>query len=78
METETEKKIDKRTKAYKDSVIAEEPEYKYIKDQFAKAKDNPGFKICMHCGAELEPNEDGSPKFRKYPEPCYECTWREK
>ena len=49
----------------------------YIKDAYAKAENNPGFKRCMHCWAELPPNEDGSPKFRKQPEPCDECIWRD-
>lgn len=39
----------------------------------SKRENNPGFKACMHCGGELPPNEDGSVKFRKFPEPCYEC-----
>lgn len=38
-----------------------------------KAEDNPGFKLCMHCGKELPPSEDGSPKWRRFPEPCDEC-----
>lgn len=33
------------------------------------------FSLCMHCGGPLPPNEDGSAKFRKFPEPCDECIW---
>ena len=64
-----ETKIDKRTKEYKESV--QQPDYE-------KVENNPGFKLCMYCGKELPPNEDGSPKFRRFPEPCYDCTWRNK
>jgi len=48
------------------------------KGHYEKPENNPGWKLCMYCGKELPPNEDGSPKWRKFPEPCYDCTWRNK
>ena len=86
-----ETKVDKRTKEYKDSVVlaetleqadspevvaAEPVEGVYIKDAYANVENNPKFRRCMHCWTELPPNEDGSPKFRKVPEPCDKCIWR--
>lgn len=77
--------IDKRTKEYRDTVRGEsgqtpklQEEVFYRKDQFAKAQDNPGFHRCMHCGADLPPNEDGSAKWRRFPEPCDKCIRRNK
>ena len=65
-----EVKIDRRTKEYKDSVQQVD---------YGLAENNPGFKLCMICGRDnLPPNEDGSPKWRKYGEPCQDCTWRNK
>ncbi len=44
--------------------------------EFSKAENNPGFTKCMHCGCDLEYNDDGSPKRRVQPELCHACTWR--
>lgn len=66
---QTEPKVDKRTKEYKESVQGE------AKLDYEKIENNPGFKLCMKCGAELPPNEDGTPKWRKFPEPCHDCIW---
>ena len=66
---QTEPKVDKRTKEYKESLQGTD---------YEKIENNPGWKLCMYCGATLPPNEDGSPKWRKFPEPCYDCTWRNK
>ena len=66
---QTEVKVDKRTKEYK-----EKGEIDY-----SKAENNPGFNLCMVCGQDkLTPNEDGTPKFRRFPEPCPDCVWRNK
>ena len=43
---------------------------------FSKAENNPGFKLCMHCGCVLEYNDDGSVKRRVQPELCQACVWR--
>ena len=48
----------------------------YIKDAYAKVENNPKFRRCMHCWTELPPNEDGSPRYRRVPEACPECIWR--
>ena len=53
-----------------------EPLHKAIKPDFSKSKDNPGFKLCMHCGCVLEYNDDGSVKRRVQPELCQACVWR--
>lgn len=47
-----------------------------IKPDYTKAVDNPGFRLCMHCGNALPPNDDGSPKWRGAPELCNPCIWR--
>jgi hypothetical protein len=31
---------------------------------------------CPGCGVELPPNDDGSPRFRKFPEYCEACVWK--
>jgi hypothetical protein len=31
---------------------------------------------CPGCGVELPPNDDGSPRFRKFPEYCEACIWK--
>lgn len=68
----TDVKVDKRTKEYKETVQGEtKPEVDY-----SKAVNNPGFKLCSECGCDLPPNEDGTPKWRKYPEPCHDCIWK--
>lgn len=87
-----ETKVDKRTKEYKegaalaetldaieqeDSPKAEPVEGVYIKDAYAKVENNPKFRRCMHCWTELPPNEDGSPRYRRVPEPCPVCIWRD-
>ncbi len=71
---QTEPKVDKRTKEYKESVQVEVLDS--VKEPYAKIENNPGFKLCMICGCDLPPNEDGSPKWRKFPEPCDECKGR--
>src|SRR4030043_2385098 len=78
-----EVKLDKRTKEYRDKVESPIEEVKsepiagvYIKDAYSKVENNPGFRRCMHCWSELEPNEDGSPKFRRWPTPCPRCVTR--
>ena len=82
METQMEVKIDKRTKEYKEGIehpVEEKPEPVegvYIKDAYAKVENNPKFRRCMHCWTELPPNEDGSPRYRRVPEPCPVCIWR--
>lgn len=48
------------------------------KKDLSKRENNPGFKLCSECGCELPPNEDGTPRFRKFPEPCDDCIWRNK
>ena len=69
---QTEQKIDKRTKEYRESVQEEgKPDYE-------NPKNNPGWKLCMYCGGELPPNEDGTVKWRKFQEPCSDCIWRNK
>ena len=61
-----------------DSLRKTEPvEGVYIKDAYAKVENNPKFRRCMHCWTELPPNEDGSPKYRRVPEPCPVCIWRD-
>ena len=87
---EPEVKVDKRTREYKNSqqpVVFEQgcPEAARMaldearsKPDYEKIENNPGWKLCMYCGKELPPNEDGSPKFRRFPEPCYDCIWRNK
>jgi len=87
-----ETKVDKRTKEYKegaalaetldaieqeDSPKPEPVEGVYIKDAYAKVENNPKFRRCMHCWTELPPNEDGSPRYRRVPEPCPVCIWRD-
>ena len=67
---QTEPKVDKRTKEYKESIQGEN------KEPYAKIEDNPGFKLCMICGDELPPSEDGTPKWRRHPEPCDQCRYR--
>ena len=85
METnmETEVKIDKRTKAYKDSqgttqipgTIPISPANSFPRD-FTKIENNPGFKLCGKCGGDtLELNDDGSSKSRRQPEMCRGCVW---
>jgi hypothetical protein len=32
---------------------------------------------CPGCGVELPPNDDGSPRFRKFPEYCEACIWKD-
>lgn len=66
---QTEVKVDKRTKEYKESTPQEG------KPDYSKVENNPGFKLCMKCGAGLPPNEDGTPKWRKFPEACHKCIW---
>ncbi len=68
---QTEPKVDKRTKEYKETVQVDKG-----KEPYAKIQDNPGFKLCMICGCDLPPNEDGTPKWRTWPEPCDECRGR--
>ena len=65
-----EVKVDKRTKEYKESVQDE------VETDYSKAENNPGFKLCMMCGAELPPNEDGTSKWRPYPEACRPCVFK--
>jgi len=49
------------------------------KPDFSKAKDNPGFTLCCECGKDtLEPNDDGSPKFRRFGVPCESCVNKNK
>lgn len=88
----TEVKVDKRTKEYREGVkipidraVTDEldvfdntSKVDRGKEPYAKIENNPGFKLCMMCGTELPPNEDGTPKWRKYPEPCSDCIWRNK
>lgn len=39
-----------------------------------KRENNPGFRVCMHCGEELPPGEDGRPLWRKEPMACDVCV----
>lgn len=66
--------IDKRTKEYRDSVNGNGLDIP-VKD-FSKIENNPGFKLCTKCGAELPPNEDGSEKFRRQGEACHSCVYK--
>lgn len=82
--------IDKRTKAYKESQKVESKDVGSLEDvlgdelpkappqdiDYTNRENNPGFKLCMRCGAELPPNDDGSPRFRKTLELCHDCVWR--
>lgn len=31
---------------------------------------------CPGCGDDLPPNDDGTPKFRRFPEYCTDCVWK--
>ena len=53
-------------------------EVKEEKKNWTTEVNNPGFHLCMKCGKPLPPNEDGSQKFRRQPEPCFECVWKNK
>jgi len=70
--------VDKLTKEFKQHDGNFLPDETIVKDKYAKIEDNLGFKRCMHCGTSLPPNEDGSPKWRRQPEACVECVWRNK
>jgi hypothetical protein len=41
---------------------------------FHQKESNPGFTVCSECGGPLEPNEDGTPKYRRQPEACWDCV----
>jgi len=78
-----EVKIDKRTKEYKESLQGTNLSLNVSTVSasaldYEKAENNPGWKLCMYCGKELPPNEDGTVKFRRFPEACYDCVWRNK
>jgi hypothetical protein len=45
-----------------------------VNPDFHKAESNPGFTVCSECGGPLEPNEDGTPKYRRQPEACWDCV----
>jgi len=84
--------VDKRTKEYKESLKKEPIVFeqgcaeaaKAVLDErtkespFSKAENNPGWKLCMICGKELPPGDDGKPRLNKVPTPCYDCVWRNK
>lgn len=76
----TPPKIDKRTRAYKDSLEQPSPvtETTITSDtiDYTTSANNLGFKLCMRCGEELPPNDDGSPRFRNTLELCRTCIWR--
>jgi len=42
---------------------------------YSNPKNNPGWSKCFKCGADLDPNEDGSRRFYKSPTPCHTCVW---
>jgi len=48
---------------------------KRTKDYSLKVN-NPGFHLCTVCGGELPPNEDGSQKYRRCGEACYDCVMK--
>jgi uncharacterized protein with PIN domain len=41
---------------------------------YHKSGSNPGFTVCSECGGPLEPNDDGTPKYRRQPEACWDCV----
>jgi hypothetical protein len=45
-----------------------------VSPDYHKSAFNPGFTMCSECGGPLEPNDDGTPKFRRQPEACWDCT----
>jgi hypothetical protein len=61
-----EDKIDKRTKEYRDGVLNE---CAVTEIDYSDKANNPGWSKCFKCGADLEPNEDGSAKYRRQPTP---------
>ena len=74
METSMEEvKIDKRTKEYKESIV--NPEILNESLDYSKVGNNPGWSKCFKCGVDLEPNPDGSPRWRSQPEACRSCIW---
>ena len=74
-----ELKVDKRTKEYRDAhrMEAIEDEDVVMTDvERERIKPPVGdFSKCPGCGVELPPNDDGSPKHRRFPEYCYDCVW---
>ena len=54
----------------------DEAEPKVNGPNYGLRENNPGFKLCMKCGGDLPPNEDGKVVARKVPMACDECVNR--